>query len=68
MQSPPKLLIPLGWQLYQLSESPLVNLKALDLPKPVPFDFLVHDGILRTSLWEYRADEGVGVCLERNIR
>lgn len=52
-----KFMIPLDWKRYQLSQ--LIN-KALDLPKPIPFDFLVHGEILRTSLWEWRAERGVG--------
>jgi ribosome biogenesis protein YTM1 len=47
-------MIPLDWKRYQLSQ--LIN-KALDLPKPIPFDFLVHGEILRTSLLEWRAGE-----------
>ncbi|OJA14504.1 hypothetical protein AZE42_04443 [Rhizopogon vesiculosus] len=52
-----KFMIPLDWKRYQLSQ--LIN-KALDLPKPVPFDFLVHGEILRTTLWEWRAEKGIG--------
>ncbi|KAG1849167.1 WD40 repeat-like protein [Suillus subalutaceus] len=52
-----KFMIPLDWKRYQLSQ--LIN-KALDLPKPIPFDFLVHGEILRTSLLEWRAEKGVG--------
>lgn len=50
-------MIPLDWKRYQLSQ--LIN-KALDLPKPIPFDFLVHGEILRTSLLEWRTEKGVG--------
>ena len=50
-------MIPLDWKRYQLSQ--LIN-KALDLPKPIPFDFLVHGEILRTTLWEWRTEKGVG--------
>lgn len=50
-------MIPLDWKRYQLSQ--LIN-KALDLPKPIPFDFLVHGEILRVSLLEWRAEKGVG--------
>ncbi|KAG2353814.1 WD40-repeat-containing domain protein [Suillus spraguei] len=52
-----KFMIPLDWKRYQLSQ--LIN-KALDLPKPIPFDFLVHGEILRVSLLEWRAEKGVG--------
>ncbi|KAG2102879.1 ribosome biogenesis protein YTM1 [Suillus discolor] len=52
-----KFMIPLDWKRYQLSQ--LIN-KALDLPKPIPFDFLVHGEILRTSLLEWRTEKGVG--------
>lgn len=50
-------MIPLDWKRYQLSQ--LIN-KALNLPKPIPFDFLVHGEILITSLCEWRAEKGVG--------
>ncbi|OJA18260.1 hypothetical protein AZE42_05825 [Rhizopogon vesiculosus] len=52
-----KFMIPLDWKRYQLSQ--LIN-KALDLSKPVPFDFLVRGEILRTTLLEWRAAKGVG--------
>ncbi|KIJ64850.1 hypothetical protein HYDPIDRAFT_89591, partial [Hydnomerulius pinastri MD-312] len=52
-----KFMIPLDWKRYQLSQ--LIN-KALSLPKPIPFDFLVQGEILRTSLAEWRAERGVG--------
>lgn len=52
-----KFMIPLDWKRYQLSQ--LIN-KALDLPKPIPFDFLVYGEILRSSLLEWRAEKGVG--------
>ncbi|KAH0832306.1 hypothetical protein J3R83DRAFT_13308 [Lanmaoa asiatica] len=48
--------IPLNWKRYQLSQ--LIN-KALSLPKPIPFDFLVHGAILRATLGECRADNGI---------
>ncbi|KAG1886501.1 NUC135 domain-containing protein [Suillus subluteus] len=56
-----KFMIPLDWKRYQLSQ--LIN-KALDLPKPIPFDFLVHGEILRTSLLEWRAEKAVGEVSE----
>ncbi|KAF5373483.1 hypothetical protein D9615_009423 [Tricholomella constricta] len=52
-----KFMIPATWKRYQLSQ--LVN-KALALPKPVPFDFLVKGEILRTTLAEWAAENGVG--------
>ena len=56
-----KYMIPTTWKRYQLSQ--LVN-KALSLDKPVPFDFLVKGEILRTSLSEWCAENGVGeVCI-----
>ncbi|KAG9307915.1 WD40-repeat-containing domain protein [Chiua virens] len=51
-----KFMIPLDWKRYQLSQ--LIN-KALSLEKPVPFDFLVRGAILRTSLGECRAENGI---------
>lgn len=50
-------MIPAIWKRYQLSQ--LVN-KALSLTQPVPFDFLVKGEILRTSLVEWCADNGIG--------
>lgn len=52
-----KFMIPAIWKRYQLSQ--LVN-KALSLTQPVPFDFLVKGEILRTSLVEWCADNGIG--------
>ncbi|KAF8876828.1 WD40-repeat-containing domain protein [Infundibulicybe gibba] len=54
---PQKFMIPGSWRRYQLSQ--LVN-KALSLTNPVPFDFLIRGEILRTSLGEWCADNGVG--------
>lgn len=55
-----KFMIPASWKRYQLSQ--LVN-KALSLPKPIPFDFLVRGEILRTTLGEWCAEKGIGeVC------
>lgn len=54
-------MIPASWRRYQLSQ--LIN-KALGLPKPVPFDFLVRGEVLRGSLGEWGAEHGAGeVCL-----
>jgi hypothetical protein len=50
-------MIPSSWKRYQLSQ--LIN-KALSLPKPVPFDFLVRGEILRTSLGEWCTEKGIG--------
>lgn len=62
-----KYMIPAIWKRYQLSQ--LVN-KALSLDKPVPFDFIVRGEILRTSLSEWCAENGVGevtfCCQKRN--
>lgn len=52
-----KYMIPTTWKRFQLSQ--LVN-KALSLDKPVPFDFLVKGEILRSSLSEWCAENGVG--------
>ena len=52
-----KFMIPASWRRYQLSQ--LVN-KALSLVKPIPFDFLVRGEILRTTLGEWCAENGVG--------
>ena len=50
-----KYMIPASWRRYQLSQ--LIN-KALALPAPVPFDFLVRGELLRGSLAECAAGEG----------
>ncbi|TFK87208.1 ribosome biogenesis protein YTM1 [Polyporus arcularius HHB13444] len=52
-----KFMIPTSWKRYQLSQ--LVN-KALSLPKPIPFEFLVQGEILRGTLAEWCAEKGVG--------
>ncbi|KAI0717822.1 WD40 repeat-like protein [Cerioporus squamosus] len=52
-----KFMIPTSWKRYQLSQ--LVN-KALCLPKPIPFEFLVRGEILRGTLAEWCAEKGVG--------
>ncbi|KAG6831458.1 hypothetical protein H0H92_010367 [Tricholoma furcatifolium] len=52
-----KFMIPVSWRRYQLSQ--LVN-KALSLPKPIPFDFIVRGEILRSTLGEWCAENGVG--------
>ncbi|KAI1783158.1 WD40 repeat-like protein [Ganoderma leucocontextum] len=52
-----KFMIPATWKRYQLSQ--LVN-KALSLPKPVPFEFLVQGEVLRATLAEWCAEKGVG--------
>ena len=49
-------MIPANWKRYQLSQ--LIN-KALSLPKPIPFDFLVRGEVLRTSLGEWCAEHGL---------
>lgn len=49
-------MIPLDWKRYQLSQ--LIN-KALSLAKPIPFDFLVRGSILRTTIGECRAENGI---------
>lgn len=59
-----KFLIPTSWKRYQLSQ--LVN-KALSLPKPIPFEFLVRGEILRGTLAEWCAEKGVGE-VSLNIR
>ncbi|RPD60689.1 WD40 repeat-like protein [Lentinus tigrinus ALCF2SS1-6] len=52
-----KFMIPTTWKRYQLSQ--LVN-KALSLPKPIPFEFLIRGEILRGTLAEWCAEKGVG--------
>ncbi|KAF7979815.1 hypothetical protein HWV62_40884 [Athelia sp. TMB] len=56
-----KYMIPASWRRYQLSQ--LIN-KALALPAPVPFDFLVRGELLRGSLAECAAGEGEEETLE----
>jgi len=50
-------MIPTTWRRYQLSQ--LIN-KVLELPNPVPFDFLVKGELLRTTLAAWCAENGVG--------
>lgn len=55
-----KYLIPTSWKRYHLSQ--LVN-KALSLSQPIPFDFIIRDQILKTSLGEWCSENNVGeVC------
>ncbi|KAG9054823.1 ribosome biogenesis protein ytm1 [Serendipita sp. 407] len=51
-----KYLIPASWARYQLSQ--LIN-KSLQLSQPVPFDFLIRGQILRGSIAEWCAGNGV---------
>ncbi|KAG8807261.1 ribosome biogenesis protein ytm1, partial [Serendipita sp. 399] len=53
---PSKYLIPAPWARYQLSQ--LIN-KSLQLSQPVPFDFLIRGQILRGSIAEWCAANGV---------
>ncbi|KAK7052860.1 ribosome biogenesis protein ytm1 [Paramarasmius palmivorus] len=52
-----KYMIPTNWKRFQLSQ--LIN-KALSLPKPIPFDFLIRGEVLRTSLAQWCQENGVG--------
>lgn len=52
-----RFMIPATWKRYQLSQ--LVN-KALNLSKPIPFDFVVRGEVLRTTLEEWCAHNGIG--------
>ncbi|GAA5912723.1 Ytm1p [Sporobolomyces salmoneus] len=47
---PAKFLVPASWRRYQLSE--LIN-KVLENDSPIPFDFLIDQTLLRTSLGTY---------------
>lgn len=49
-------MIPAGWARFQLSQ--LIN-KTLALPQPTPFDFLVRGQILRGTIAEWCALNGV---------
>jgi ribosome biogenesis protein len=53
-------MIPSSWKRYQLSQ--LIN-KALQLPKPVPFDFIIREEILRETLGEYKIKNNIGEVL-----
>ncbi|KAE9402814.1 WD40 repeat-like protein [Gymnopus androsaceus JB14] len=52
-----KFMIPTSWKRFHLSQ--LIN-KALSLTKPIPFDFLIKGELLRTSLGDYCAENGIG--------
>ncbi|KAF7295238.1 Microtubule binding protein [Mycena indigotica] len=54
---PQSFMIPTAWSRYQLSQ--LIN-KALSLPKPIPFDFLLRGDILKTSLADWCSQNAVG--------
>ena len=57
-----KFMVPSDWKRFQLSE--LIN-KVLENEQAIPFDFLVGDELLRSSLGGYTQSKGlteVGVC------
>ncbi|GAA94305.1 uncharacterized protein L969DRAFT_90027 [Mixia osmundae IAM 14324] len=49
-------LVPADWRRYQLSE--LIN-KVVGTDAPVPFDFIISDELLRTSLELYQQGKGL---------
>jgi len=53
-------MLPLNWRRYHLSQ--LIN-KVLDLPNPVPFDFIVNGELLSTTVGEWCSERNIGeVC------
>ena len=54
---PQRFMVPAAWRRRELSQ--LIN-KSLDLPSPVPFDFLAAGTLLRTSLEEWIEKSGFG--------
>ncbi|GAA6006119.1 hypothetical protein JCM11491_002037 [Sporobolomyces phaffii] len=52
---PAKFLVPASWRRFQLSE--LIN-KVLENDSPVPFDFLIDQTLLRSSLGAYCQQTG----------
>ncbi|WAR54109.1 hypothetical protein PtB15_3B620 [Puccinia triticina] len=51
-----KYLVPSDWKRFQLSQ--LIN-KVLQLDQPVPFDFVVNDQLLRTSVKSFIDSRGL---------
>ncbi|KAH9460050.1 hypothetical protein MJO28_004288 [Puccinia striiformis f. sp. tritici] len=51
-----KYLVPSDWKRFQLSQ--LIN-KVLQLTQPVPFDFVVNDQLLRTSVKNFIDSHGL---------
>ncbi|KAA1128615.1 ribosome bioproteinsis protein ytm1 [Puccinia graminis f. sp. tritici] len=51
-----KYLVPSDWKRFQLSQ--LIN-KVLQLAQPVPFDFVVNDQLLRTSVKNFIDSHGL---------
>ncbi|KNZ54306.1 uncharacterized protein VP01_2983g1 [Puccinia sorghi] len=51
-----KYLVPADWKRFQLSQ--LIN-KVLQLAQPVPFDFVVNDQLLRTSVKSFIDSHGL---------
>lgn len=49
-------MVPSDWRRFQLSE--LIN-KVLENDQAIPFDFLVGDELLRTSLGNYTQSKGL---------
>jgi len=52
-----KYMIPSNWARYHLSQ--LIN-KVLELPTPVPFDFLINGQVLRGTLAQWCNEKGLG--------
>lgn len=50
-------MLPLSWRRYHLSQ--LIN-KVLNLPNPVPFDFIVNGELLSTSVGEWCTEKNFG--------
>lgn len=51
-----KFMVPSDWKRFQLSE--LIN-KVLDNEQVIPFDFLIGDELLRSSLGGYTQSKGL---------
>lgn len=51
-----KYMVPSDWRRFQLSE--LIN-KVLETTQAVPFDFIIDDQLLRTSLAAYTESKGL---------
>jgi ribosome biogenesis protein YTM1 len=54
-------MLPLSWRRYHLSE--LIN-KILNLPNPVPFDFIVSGELLSTTVGEWCSEKNIGEVRE----
>jgi ribosome biogenesis protein YTM1 len=55
-------MLPLNWRRFHLSQ--LIN-KVLDLPNPVPFDFIINGELLSNTVGEWCSERNIGEICEQ---